>query len=52
MPLKEVAGENPDALARGLANLDAHVECVRQFGVPLLVGINRYRTDTEREYRP
>ena len=52
VPLKEVAGENPDALGRGLANLDAHVECVRQFGVPLLVGINRYPTDTQREYRP
>jgi formate--tetrahydrofolate ligase len=43
--------ENLDALGRGLANLDAHVESIRQFKVPILVGINRYPTDSEREHR-
>ena len=50
--MSAAAGGRPAARGRGVATLDAHVECVRQFGVPLLVGINRYPTDTEREYRP
>jgi formate--tetrahydrofolate ligase len=51
IPVKDVDGENLDALRRGLANLDAHIEAVRQFKVPVLVGINRYPSDTEAEYK-
>ena len=51
VPVKELAAENLDALGRGLDNLDAHVEGLRHFGVPLLVGLNRYPTDTGREHR-
>ncbi len=48
--IKDLGGEDVAALRRGLDNLAAHVESVRQFGVPVLVGINRYPTDTEAEY--
>ncbi len=49
-PIAALAADNAEALARGLANLDAHVECVRQFGVPLVVALNRYHGDAEREH--
>ena len=49
VPLSELGKENVEALSRGLDNLEAHVACVRQFKVPVLVGLNRYLTDTERE---
>jgi len=51
VPLPELGKENVEALSRGLDNLEAHVGCVRQFKVPVLVGLNRYPTDTEREYQ-
>jgi formate--tetrahydrofolate ligase len=43
------AGEDLAALERGMANLDKHVEAIRLFRVPLLVAINRFPSDTERE---
>jgi formate--tetrahydrofolate ligase len=51
VPLPELGKENVEALSRGLDNLEAHVACVRLFKVPVLVGLNRYPTDTEREYQ-
>src|SRR5215468_3066001 len=51
IPVPELGKENVEALVRGLDNLEAHVEAVRQFKVPLLIGLNRYPTDTEAEYR-
>jgi formate--tetrahydrofolate ligase len=51
VPLPELGKENVEALSRGLDNLEAHVACVRQFKVPVLVGVNRYSTDTEREHQ-
>ena len=51
MPIPELGKENVEALVRGLDNLEAHVECIRQFKVPALIGLNRYPTDTEAEYK-
>jgi formate--tetrahydrofolate ligase len=51
VPLPDVGKENVAALRSGLDNLEAHVASVRQFKVPVLVGLNRYPTDTEREYQ-
>jgi formate--tetrahydrofolate ligase len=51
VPLPDVSKENVEALRSGLDNLEAHVASVRQFKVPVLVGLNRYPTDTEREYQ-
>jgi formate--tetrahydrofolate ligase len=49
--IKDLEPENVDALRRGLANLDAHVDIIRQFKLPAIVGLNRYPSDTEREYQ-
>jgi formate--tetrahydrofolate ligase len=43
--------EDAGAVARGLDNLAAHVEVIRRFGVPALVAINRFRSDTDAEHR-
>ena len=50
VPLAELDRENVAALTRGLDNLEAHVGIVRQFNVPVLVGLNRYASDTEWEH--
>ncbi|MDZ7671543.1 MAG: formate--tetrahydrofolate ligase [Halanaerobiales bacterium] len=41
--------ENLEALEKGMENLEKHVENIRKFKVPLVVGINRFPTDTEAE---
>jgi formate--tetrahydrofolate ligase len=47
---KEALGkEDLAALKRGMANLERHVRNVRKFGVPSVVAINRFGTDTEAE---
>jgi formate--tetrahydrofolate ligase len=50
VPVPELDRENVAALTSGLDNLEAHVEAVRQFKVPVLIGLNRYPSDTDREY--
>src|SRR5215470_1783505 len=50
VPVPELDRENVAALTTGLDNLEAHVEAVRQFKVPVLIGLNRYPSDTEKEY--
>lgn len=49
VPKAETAKENLDALRAGLVNLGAHVENMRKFGVPVVVAINRFHTDTDAE---
>lgn len=47
---KEALGEeNLEALARGIVNLEAHIDNLTLFGVPLVVALNAFPTDTERE---
>jgi formate--tetrahydrofolate ligase len=41
--------EDLGALERGLPNLERHIENVRQFGVPVVVGVNRFTSDSDRE---
>ncbi len=43
--------ENVDALAKGFANLKRHIENVRKFGVPAVVSVNRFITDTDAEMK-
>ena len=45
----ELRHEDVVALERGLPNLEKHIENVRQFGVPLVVAVNRFVTDSDRE---
>jgi formate--tetrahydrofolate ligase len=44
-----LSAENHPALEAGLANLARHVANLRKFGVPVVVAINRFKTDTEAE---
>jgi formate--tetrahydrofolate ligase len=46
-----LAAEDLGALERGLPNLDHHIANVRQFGVPVVVALNRFSSDSERELR-
>jgi len=41
--------ENVEALAKGLENLQKHIETIQAFGLPFVVAINRFVTDTEKE---
>ncbi|MCE4047284.1 MULTISPECIES: formate--tetrahydrofolate ligase [Bacillaceae] len=45
----DLAAENTEALKKGFANLQKHVDNINQFGLPFVVAINRFYTDTERE---
>ncbi len=49
VPKEETAAENLEALRKGLPNLGAHVENMRKFGIPVVVAINRFHTDTPAE---
>ncbi len=44
-----LAEENLDALRAGAVNLEAHIENLRKYGLPIVVAINRFGTDTEAE---
>ncbi|MBK6487999.1 MAG: formate--tetrahydrofolate ligase [Gemmatimonadetes bacterium] len=46
---KELAREDLGALERGLPNLEHHIANVRQFGVPVVVAVNRFATDSDAE---
>ena len=45
----DLAKEDLDALAKGAVNLEAHIENLRKYGLPVVVAINRFGTDTEAE---
>jgi len=45
----ELAKENVEALERGIVNLEKHVSNIKKFGVPVLVAINHFATDSEAE---
>ncbi|CQR75151.1 Formate--tetrahydrofolate ligase [Sporomusa ovata DSM 2662] len=49
VPKNELAGENMAALEKGLANLTKHIENIQQFGLPAVVAINAFPTDTAAE---
>ena len=49
VPKAELAAENVEALEKGIVNLKAHVENMHKFGVPVVVAINRFGTDTDAE---
>ncbi|MED3795716.1 formate--tetrahydrofolate ligase [Niallia alba] len=46
---QELAMENTEALRAGFANLQKHVESIKEFGLPFVVAINKFITDTESE---
>jgi formate--tetrahydrofolate ligase len=46
-----LAKEDVPALQRGMVNLEAHVRNVQKFGVPVVVALNRFTSDTDEELR-
>ena len=51
VPRDQLGNEDLTALRRGLANLDRHVRNVAKYGVPAVVAINTFPTDTEAEHQ-
>ncbi len=49
VPKAELSVENLTALEKGFANLKAHIENISKFGVPAVVAVNRFVSDTEDE---
>jgi formate--tetrahydrofolate ligase len=49
MPFDQLANEDVDALRRGIDNLAAHIGIVKTYGLPCVVSINNFPTDTEKE---
>ncbi len=49
VPPERLDEENADALEKGLPNLVKHIENVRKFGVPVVVAVNRFSSDTQKE---
>jgi len=47
---EDLGSENVDAVILGCKNLEKHVENINKFGVPVVVAINDYVSDTEREH--
>ena len=41
--------ENVDALKQGFANLEKHIENLRKYGLPVIVAVNRFASDTQAE---
>ena len=49
VPKAELSAENLEALEKGVANLKAHIENMRKYKVPVVVAINRFLSDSDRE---
>lgn len=45
----ELSQEDIEALSRGIVNLEKHIENLKKFGVPIVVTLNRFVTDSEAE---
>ncbi len=50
VPKDQLKGENLDALRKGFANLERHLQNVGKFGVPAIVAINKFVHDTPAEH--
>ncbi len=50
VPKTELSKENMEALKTGIVNLDKHIENMKKYGVPVVVTLNAFITDTEAEY--
>ena len=49
VPKNELSAENMEALQKGIVNLEKHIENLHKFGVPIVVTLNSFITDTEAE---
>lgn len=51
VPKAEVSEPNLDALKNGIVNLGVHIDNMSKYGVPVVVAINRFYTDSEEELK-
>ena len=51
VPKTELKAENLEALKKGICNLEAHIDNIAKFGVPCVVAINRFDTDSDAELK-
>lgn len=49
VPKTELSNENLEALKAGIVNLEKHIENLQKFGVPIVVTLNRFVSDTDAE---
>lgn len=49
VPKDELKTENLEALRKGIVNLEKHIENLKQYGIPVVVAINHFDTDSEAE---
>lgn len=49
VPKTELSAQNLEALQKGIVNLEKHIENLQKFGVPVVVSLNRFVTDTDAE---
>ena len=49
VPKSEVSKPDMDALRKGIVNLEKHIENLQKFGVPVVVTLNKFITDTDDE---
>lgn len=50
VPKNELGVENLEALKKGIVNLEKHIENLQKFGVPVVVTLNSFVSDTQAEY--
>lgn len=46
---EDILKENVEAVKQGSANLEAHIKNLKSYGIPLVVALNKYNTDTDKE---
>ncbi len=46
----DLGAENLEALKKGIVNLEKHIENIQKYGVPVVVTLNSFTTDTQAEY--
>ncbi len=48
---KELSAPNPEAVAKGLCNLEKHIENIKKYKLPVIVAVNKFPTDTDEEIK-
>ncbi len=49
VPKADLGKENLDALAKGIVNLEKHIDNIKKYGIPVIVTLNAFDSDTEAE---
>ncbi|MEX0330659.1 MAG: formate--tetrahydrofolate ligase [Puniceicoccaceae bacterium] len=49
VPLKDLTTSNPEAVRKGFPNLARHIDNIGKFGVPAVVALNKFSSDTDEE---